>query len=378
VVYLALTLALIFGSYWVAQLVFVALHRRWSLGPVPSDTRDEEVPVTVIHPIKDLDFELALNLESWFRQDYRGAVQHIFSFQAPDDPAIAVVREVAARHPGIDAVVIVNPRIEGLNGKSSNMVHAMAIAKHEIVLFGDSDTRVVRDFILKMVRPLADPKVGVTTCGQMNIGGRTFWTRFFTFLQNCETAFNWAFLARMGLDVGITGAAFAMRKALIKELGGLESFGQSLLEDMHLGNQLYRTGYKIVLGPFVACHVERLGREKSFNYAKRLAIGIKTHIALEMPAILLMVSWYWALLAAALLLADWRLLGAVGGIMLLRTVLGLLQRPLTGNRIRPVDLVMPLAFDLIAMVFLVLAPGRSRVMWRGVEYEIAPGGYIER
>ena len=68
--------------------------------------------------------------------------------------------------------------MEGLNGKSSNMVHGVRLAKYDILLFGDSDVRIKPDFIVKMVRPLLDEKVGITTCGQINIGGSDFWTRF--------------------------------------------------------------------------------------------------------------------------------------------------------------------------------------------------------
>src|SRR5512137_1436792 len=156
VVLLTITLALgvVFGAYWVAQIVFVALHLRWTNALIRSDDSDRATPVTVIHPIKDRDHELERNLDSWLRQDYRGAVQHIFSFQDPDDAALPAVRALNESWPRADISVTVNPLIEGLNGKSSNMVHALALARHEVVLFGDSDTRVRPDFILKMVRPL--------------------------------------------------------------------------------------------------------------------------------------------------------------------------------------------------------------------------------
>ena len=120
------------------------------------------------------------------------------------------------------------------------------------------------------------------------MGGTDFWTRFFTFAQNSETDFIWAFLTKLGIDLGATGAAFAMRKKLLAELGGLEAFGNSLLEDMHLGNAVYKMGYKLVLGPFIECHVDRLGKEKSLNYGRRLGVGVKAHMAVELPAVLVL------------------------------------------------------------------------------------------
>lgn len=373
----AIALGTVFCSYWVAQIVFVHLHMRWTNTPAVPDDTEPDTPVTVIHPVKDLDFELERNLDSWLQQNYPGAVEHVFSFQDAEDAALPVVRALDARYEDADIRILVNPLIPGLNGKSSNMVHALQVARHGIIVFGDSDTRVRPDFILKMVRPLADERVGVTTCGQVNIGGRDFWTRFFTFLQNCETDFNWAFLARLGMDVGITGAAFAMRRTLIEKVGGLQSFGGSLLEDLFLGRRLRGMNYRIVLGPFVECHVDRHEMEKSLNYARRLAIGIRRHISLEVPVFVLMLSWYWALLVAALLLGDPALLRLSLGFLAFRTAAGLMQRLVTMNRIVAVDVVMPLLFDVLGTFYLLFSSRTRYVTWRGIRYRVNAGGDIE-
>jgi len=375
--YFAVALGILFCSFWVAQLIFVYLHLHWTNTIIESNDGDADVPVTVIHPIKDLDFEFEKNFESWMIQNYRGKVQHIFSFQEPDDPAIKVVKKLKERYNDRDIEIIVNPVMEGLNGKSSNMVNGMKLAKYDIVIFIDSDIRIKPDFIAKMTRPLADEKVGITTCGQINIGGSDFWTRFFTFVQNSETDFIWAFLTKMGFDVGATGAAFGMRKKLLQEIGGLEAFGGSLLEDLHLGNTLYKMGYKLVLGPFLECHVDRIAREKSFNYAKRIAVGIKTHIAVDLPAFIIILSWYWVLFIIAVLTQNEKLLYLSLFYMAFRTVHGLFHRKVTMNKVLSVDLPMALFFDLFGTFYLLYAFNRPYVTWRGIEYKVKKGGYIE-
>lgn len=375
--YLSLIIGGLFILFWCAQLIFFKLHMNWTNVIIPSDEDDESVGVSVIHPIKDLDFELEKNLESWFRQNYRGPVQHIFSFQTPDDPAIPVVKSVIERYPDIDCRIIVNPVIAGLNGKSSNMVHGVRQAKYDFLLFGDSDVRVKQDFIVKMIRPIKNEKVGMTTCGQVNIGGSDFWTRFFTFTQNSETDFIWAFLTKLGIDVGATGAAFAMRRQLLEEVGGLEAFGDSLLEDLHLGNTLYKMGYKLILGPFIDCHVQKIEKEKSFNYARRLAVGIRTHIAVELPAFILMMFWYWALFLAGLIFSNPYVIYLSIIFMSLRVVQGLIMRVLTKNKIMLTDIITPLFFDLFATFYLIFSIRNSSVVWRGIKYVVKKGGYIE-
>ena len=98
-----------------------------------------------------------------------------FAGQDADDPALPVVRALPARYPQAHIKILVNPLIPGLNGKISNMVHGLKAAAHDVIVFGDSDTRVQPDFLVKMVLPLADDRVGATSCGQINLGGRGFW-----------------------------------------------------------------------------------------------------------------------------------------------------------------------------------------------------------
>jgi ceramide glucosyltransferase len=374
--YVAVAVGIVLCLFWIAQLVFVKLHLKWTERIIESSPEDEKTGVTVIHPIKDLDFELEENFDSWFNQNYKGPIQHIFSFQEPDDPAIPVIRYLLRKYPQADTQIIVNPVIPGLNGKSSNMVHALKLAKYDIALFIDSDIRVKPDFIVKMVRPLKNRKNAITTCGQINMGGTDFWTRFFTFLQNNETIFIWAFLTKLGFDVGATGAAFAMRRETIEEVGGLEAFGGSLLEDLHLGNTLYKMGYRLVLGPFLECYVDRLGMEKSLNYAKRVAIGIKTHILVELPAFVIMLSWYWILLILGVIFQDLATIFLSFFYMGVRVIHGLMMRLVTRNRILPVDLFMALFFDLFGTFYLIYSLNNPFVTWRGIKYELRKGGYI--
>ena len=375
--YVCVAVGILFSLFWCAQLIFFKLHLNWTNRIIQSGEEDENVGVSFIHPIKDLDFELDKNVESWFTQNYKGLIQHIFSFQMTDDPAIPVIRALMQKYPEIDCEIIINPVMQGLNGKSSNMVHGMKKAKYDIVLFADSDIRIKQDFIVKMVRPLKDEKVGIMTCGQVNIGGRDFWTRFFTFTQNSETDFIWAFLTKIGMDLGATGAAFAMRKQLLKQIGGLEAFGGSLLEDLHLGNTLYKMGYKLILGPFLECHVQKLEREKSFNYARRLGVGIKTHIAVELPTFVLMIFWYWIILIVGLISRNTDVIVLSFIFMGMRIIHGLAMRLLSKNRIMLTDIITPLFFDLFATFYLLFSLSNPYVTWRGIKYEVKKGGFIE-
>jgi hypothetical protein len=57
--------------------------------------------------------------------------------------------------------------------------------------------------------------------------------------------------------------------------------------------------------------------------------------------------------------------------------LGLVQRVVTMNRIRPVDAALPLFFDVVGTFALLAAFRTPYVTWRGIRYKVDPGGEIE-
>ena len=379
-----LGIAILMVGFWAFQFGWVQHHRLWSERPVKRLPAEESLALTWIHPIKDLDYKLRRSISSWVRQDFDGTIEHIFSFQDAADEAIPVVKAfLASRGIGAEgrvrARILVNPVLPKMNGKSSNMVHAVRVAAYDLLVFNDSDLRVKRDFLRKLAGPLADPKVGIVTCGQINFGGRDFWTRSFTCVQNHETDLYWAFFCWLGIDVGMTGAAFSMRRETLEEVGGLEAFGASLLEDMHIGNELYKRKYKLVVGPYLDCHVKQIAREKTFNYAKRIAVGIRAHLATDMPFFLLVIGWYWWLLVAALLLgARPDLMLIVAACFFLRIVHGNVMRLVTKNDIVWYDLLNGLYFDVLAICALFYGTfARPTVSWRGIRYRVTPKGYID-
>ncbi|MGI6112491.1 MAG: glycosyltransferase [Mahellales bacterium] len=368
-------IGLFFTLFWVSEIVYVFRGIK--------DTRtsrhacDCKEGITVIKPIKDGDFQLRENLESWLTQDYKGPLQYILSFQDKNDGALDIAKQLKERFPQMDIEIIINPIIPGLNGKSSNMKHGVERAKYPVLVFGDSDTRVLPDFLCKIAKALADDKVGVVSCAQMNRGGWDFWTRFFTFIQNNETVFHWSFLTKMGMRVGANGAALGIRKKVLDEIGGIESFGSSLLEDMLLGNLLVDKGYRVKVGPFIECHVNAIDKFKVLNYIQRSSIGFRTLIKKNVPVFIIMLSWYWIVFAMALCKLDYSLLQLYLLFLGIRTGTGLIQRWIIEKRILPVDFILPAFFDVFCTTYLFFSFKNSHVEWRGIRYKIHKNGNIE-
>ena len=90
--------------------------------------------------------------------------QIVFGVRDPDDPAVEVVRRLQREFPALDLALAVNPALHGTSRKVSNLINMMPLARHETLVSADSDIRVARDYLRRVVAPLVDLRVGVVTC----------------------------------------------------------------------------------------------------------------------------------------------------------------------------------------------------------------------
>ena len=68
--------------------------------------KDKVPGVTIIRPLRGIDCNMYENLASSFRQDYP-LFEIVFSVAQPNDPAIAVVRDLMKQYPKVDARLII-------------------------------------------------------------------------------------------------------------------------------------------------------------------------------------------------------------------------------------------------------------------------------
>jgi ceramide glucosyltransferase len=151
-------------------------------------TGDPRAPVTVIVPVSGADRFSERNFESWLRQDYAGDVQHIFSLQREDDPALPLLEALAARHP---LETMVNPVQPGFSGKTSNLHHALRKARHEILIFSDADIWAPPDTLRKLVGLLENGH-DLVSCLPKHVDFENLWAHLYALLWNVIILMLWA------------------------------------------------------------------------------------------------------------------------------------------------------------------------------------------
>ena len=203
-------------------------------------------PVSLLKPLYGLDPDLRANLESFCRQDYP-AYEILFSVREESDAAVPIVRQLEKDFPRVPMRLLISGPPAYPNAK----VHALEVmaetAAHEILVINDSGVRVAPDYLRRVARPFADPATGLVTCIARSMPSRGFWSVLEALGIN--TQFNPGVLTAwmlLGMQFSI-GKTMAVRKQIVRQLGGFGSLGNYLADDFVLGERVAQAGHTVVL-----------------------------------------------------------------------------------------------------------------------------------
>jgi len=359
------------------SLLSLACARRYFSQPPPESS--EHPGVTFLKPVKGMDAESYENFASFCTQDYPGEVQILFAAASPDDPVVAVIRQLIDDYPGADISLVIDPAIHGPNYKVSNLINAFPLALHDIIVVCDSDIRVTPDYLRSVASHFSDPRIGLVTSlyrtsSVHGIATAIEATGFTTeMVPNVMVA-----LQLEGLSFAL-GASMAVRREALSSIGGFEALADYLADDYQLGNKLHRSGWGIALdGCFVESMVkaERLATvlSRQLRWARTMRVSrpagyLASGITLPFPAVLL------AAIAAPNASVAFASMALLYGVRL--SVATLFSRCFIRDGLLPrwawlIPLRDMLAFFTWALSFL-----GNRVEWRGCRFRLRPGGKLE-
>ncbi len=341
-------------------------HRRRGRGEI---TAGFAPPVSILKPLAGLDEGLEENLESFFELDYP-VYELIFSFRSPDDPAYAIARRAADRHPTLPSVFVFDARDPGGNAKVNRLVAAARHARHRLLLFSDGDVRVRPDFLRRAVSRFADARVGLVSHLFVATGGESIGSRIEALYLNGCLQGGIVLVADLLRMPCVVGKSILVSRPALDTIGGIGVLRDHLAEDFLLGRSVGRAGYRVELSGDVLDTTEvRKGVRAVWARHRRWAMMRRR-------------------LGGALYLGEaltsplpW-LLAAIGGgsvyvapalaLLFLRYALEAALARRVGRPLAARDLVLlPLRDAGAAAVFLAGLIGRS-VSWRGRPMRIGP------
>jgi ceramide glucosyltransferase len=220
------------------------------MGAAAAGTAPGTVPVTIMKPLCGPEPLLYECLRSFCDQDHP-AFQIVFGVRDSHDPAVEVVRRLQREFPALELALAANAAQHGTSRKVSNLINMLPLARHETLVLADSDIRVGRDYLRRVVAPLQDPRVGVVTCAYRGAPQPGIWSLLGALFINEWFLPSVRLAALAGSRAFAFGATIALRRNVLAGIGGFHSVVNSLADDYRLGELTRRLGLSTVLSDVV-------------------------------------------------------------------------------------------------------------------------------
>jgi ceramide glucosyltransferase len=336
--------------------------------------------VTILKPLHRGEPDLSRNLETFFTQDYDGPVQIVFGVQDPNDPALAVVRALQAKHPDFDTAIVVDGARYGANAKVCNLINMLAAARHDTLVLSDSDISVGSLWLSQVTAALARPGVGIVTClytGEPAGDGHKLWSA----LAAMGTSYNFLPNALLGSSLGLAapcfGSTIALKRQTLEEVGGFAAFADQLADDHELGRAVRSKGHALAIP---AMGVSHTAAENNVGELFRHELRWTRTIRMVNPAghfgSFVTHGFAFALMGAILLGFNPISLGILASAVAARLILKNRVDGHFGTYAGPYWL-LPLRDLLSFAVFLASLSGET-VHWRGAHFAVEPSGAMSR
>ena len=245
VVWTGHALAALAMTYGIIACIAASLRIRSSSLPA-----HDPPPVTILKPLCGAEPETYECLRSFCDQAYP-EFQIVFGVCDSQDPVLGIVEQLQKEFPQRDLSVAIDRRQHGSSRKVSNLINMMPLARHDFLVLSDSDVRVGRDYLAKVVAPLHDDGVGIVTCTYHGNPRPGLWPLLGSLFINEWFMPSVRVAAMAGSRSFAFGVTIALRRQVLASIGGFTSIADQLADDYRLGELTRRLGLRTVLSEVV-------------------------------------------------------------------------------------------------------------------------------
>src|SRR5713101_8564817 len=135
--------------YALATLAALRFFRRERARKLP----DYTPPVSLLKPVRGLDFASFENFASFCRVDYP-EYEILFAVNDERDPAVPAIERIIAEFPRRQIRLLVGAEELGANRKVNKLARLAREARNEVLVLTDGDVRVGPDYLREVVARL--------------------------------------------------------------------------------------------------------------------------------------------------------------------------------------------------------------------------------
>jgi ceramide glucosyltransferase len=203
-------------------------------------------PVSLLKPVKGVDFASYENFSSFCRQNYP-AYEILFAANDDADPAIPLIRRLASEFPERGIRWITGAAQTGANRKVNNLIALTREARHEILVLTDGDVRVGPNYLREVIAPFADGKIGAVTSFYRGIAEKSLGAELEAIGASSDF-FAGVLVAKWmeGMKFAL-GASIVTTKQWVGKIGGFEAIADMHSDDYELGRRIEKAGGEVLL-----------------------------------------------------------------------------------------------------------------------------------
>jgi cellulose synthase/poly-beta-1,6-N-acetylglucosamine synthase-like glycosyltransferase len=352
---------------------FAAYVRHETARPLPNF----QPFVSVIAPGRGLEPGLAENLRPLLTQDY-ARYEVLFVFDHEDDPAIKVVEELISH--GSSRIVIAGPATD-----CGQKVHNLRVAvnevdpESEVLVFVDTDARPAKDWLRKLVAPLADETLGASS------GYRWFIPERGGIASRLRGVWNASIASALGADTKRNfcwGGSTAIRRSTFEQLKVSDRWRGTVSDDFTITRVLKEANLPIHFTPnCLVSSVGDCGWRELFEFTTRQIKITRVYashlwLPLLLGSVLFVVAFFGGLIligvhprssAAYIFPLIIFTLGAAKSFIRFRAVSSVLR--ISRRDLMAHVLLWPFA-SLLYLYNCIVAGFSRRIEWRGITYEL--------
>ena len=341
-----------------------------------SESDTENVPpVSILKPLKGIDPEIDESFRSHCLQDYP-EYEIIFGVSDAADPAIESVTQLQKDFPSRQIRLVVCPKILGPNVKVSNLEQMAATCRYPYLLVNDSDIRVERDYLRRVMAPLSERAVGLVTCLYRGVAAPSLGSHLESL--GISTDFCAGVLAARQLEGEIRfglGSTLAFRREDLDRIGGFRSIVDFLADDYELGRRISELGLKVVLSnAAVETYLPAYDFRGFLAHQMRWSRGVRDARLGGYIGLASTFGLFWALLNVISFRGAAWTLGVLTAELLARATVALVVgRYVLKDRQALKQLWMLPLRDLIAVFIWLVSFFGQTVTWRGDRFHLRNG-----
>ena len=360
---------------WVLVTRRVVTDRRTADTIALVEATDRLPGLSILKPLCGADEELEPNLRSFLEADHE-PLQILFAAADADDPAIELARRLASEYPQRDVGFVVGADETIPSPKISLMEAMLPEAKHGMLLLSDSNVRLDRGDLTRVLPLFADPRVGMIYQPVVAEGERTVAAT----VENLHYTEFAAFLTigvheLVGLHT-VNAKGQWVRRTALEAAGGFERVRDCGADDYELSQQVEKAGWKLAPAATVVRVIQRDWSWRNLADRNLRHAGLRVRICPWAYPLELLFN---PVPFAALLLLAGRLDVAAFGLFAIgaKVAMELSSARLLRGRGLAWHLVPALIVkDFFIFACWFVAPFKRTAVWRGRVYRLLTRGRI--